>query len=84
MAEEFVDLDAQAREERGPTLCQKIGEWLPSASFTAYAILSVLAATVAIYHAFDTRQYTYEALVYLSTSKVNLTVSTRPGAPRHV
>ncbi len=84
MADEFIDLDAQAREERGPTLCQKIGGWLPSASFTAYVVLSALAATVAVYHAFDTRQYLYDALVYLSTSKVNLTVSARPGAQRHV
>ncbi|KAA0152206.1 hypothetical protein FNF29_04072 [Cafeteria roenbergensis] len=74
MADEFIDLDAQAREERGPTLCQKIGGWLPSASFTAYVVLSALAATVAVYHAFDTRQYLYDALVYLSTSKVNLTI----------
>lgn len=48
---------------------------LPSASWLGYCVVSSLAAILAIYYAFDSRDSMYSALVFLSTSKVSLTVS---------
>jgi hypothetical protein len=67
-----AELDGDAMAQQAESGCCSC---LPSASWIGYCTLSALAAVLAVYHAFDSRDSMYSALVFLSTSKVSLTVS---------